>query len=97
MALLSPLGLVIPRMAGSSDAWGEWGSETLEKLLGYLPEGLRQTADLWKAPVPDYQLWGEKVPWGLQMASYILSGILGIVLVGGFTMIIVKVLKKRAH
>jgi hypothetical protein len=95
LALISPLGMVLPQWLGSRDAWGEWGIETLEKLLGYVPEGLRQTADLWKAPVADYQFWGEKVPLEIQIASYIMSGLLGIVLVCGFAMLILKVLRNR--
>ena len=95
LALISPLGIVLPQWAGSRDAWGEWEIGTLEKLLGYVPQGLRETANLWKAPVADYQFWGEKVPLGIQIASYIMSGLLGIVLVGGFAMLILKVLKNR--
>jgi hypothetical protein len=95
MALLSPIGLVLPQWFGSGDAWGEWGTETLEKMLGYAPEGLKRMADLWKAPVADYQFWGEQASGTVQTASYILSGLLGILLVGGFAVIIAKALKNR--
>ena len=53
MAMLSPLGIILAEKFGAGDAWGEWGLNTLEKLLGYVPEGLNKTADIWSAPIPD--------------------------------------------
>ena len=81
MALLSPLGIFLPEMFNSGDAWGEWGTDTLEKLLGFLPEGLKKYAELWKAPVPDYNMGGEEAPTAVRVMSYIASAILGIVAV----------------
>lgn len=94
MALLSPLGLVLPARFKAGGAWGEWGTETLEKLLGYVPAGLRQYADLWTAPIPDYNLGGAHASTGLQLASYIVSGLVGIATVGlavyGLSRLLVK-------
>ena len=42
MALLSPLGIILPVIVNSGDAWGEWGMDALEKLLGFVPEGLKK-------------------------------------------------------
>lgn len=81
MALLTPVGLLLPEVFGAGDAWGEWGTDTLLKLLGYIPEGLKKTADFWKAPIADYNLGGENTSMTLQIISYIMSGILGILLV----------------
>jgi len=36
LACLSPLGLL-----ASGEAWGEWGVETLRKLVGYVPSGMQ--------------------------------------------------------
>jgi hypothetical protein len=52
--------------------------EKLEELLGYVPEGLKKLADLWKAPIPDYNFGGEGASMTLQVFSYIASGLLGI-------------------
>lgn len=79
MALLSPLGILLPELFNAGDAWGEWGKDTLEKLLGFVPEGLKKYADLWKAPVPDYNFGGDGASTAVQVISYIASGILGIV------------------
>lgn len=81
MVLLSPLGVIIPEIFKAGDAWGEWGAETLAKLLGYIPEGLKQYTGLWKAPIPDYSLGGDNASQWLQIASPILSGLLGIAIV----------------
>ncbi len=78
MALLTPLGIILPEKFGAGGAWGEWGIEKLEKLLGFVPEGLRKLNDLWKAPVRDYNFGGPGASRTLQVLSYVASGFLGI-------------------
>jgi hypothetical protein len=78
MALLSPLGVYLPDKFKAGGAWGEWGPEELEKLLGYVPEGLKKLSDLWKPPVPDYNFGGENAAMSTQIISYVISGIIGI-------------------
>ena len=78
MTLLTPLGILLPEKFKAEEAWGEWGTEKLEELLGYVPEGLKKWADLWKAPIPDYNFGGEGASMTLQVFSYIVSGLLGI-------------------
>ncbi|MCL5237648.1 MAG: cobalamin biosynthesis protein [Nitrospirae bacterium] len=95
MALLSPLGIVIPRLFNSDGAWGEWGTDKLGRLLGYVPEGLRKYADFWKAPVSDYSIGGEGAPLSARIFSYIGSGILGIFLVGLAVYLISRLLGKH--
>jgi hypothetical protein len=95
MALLTPLGIILPEIFNSGDAWGEWGTDTLEKLLGYVPEGLRKYADTWKAPVPDYTFAGEDTSMTVQIISYIASGFLGIIVVALVIYIISKIVVKN--
>ena len=78
MALLTPLGILVPEKFKAEDAWGEWGIDKLEKLLGFVPEGLKKLTDLWKAPIPDYSFGGERASKTLQVISYVASGFLGI-------------------
>ncbi|GAB4423733.1 MAG: PDGLE domain-containing protein [Thermodesulfovibrionales bacterium] len=94
MALLSPLGIILPEKFKAGDAWGEWGTDTLEKLLGYVPEGLKKLADLWKAPIADYNLGSENSPLIIQVVSYVISGILGIAIAGFVVYIISRLLVK---
>ncbi len=79
LILLSPLGLILPEIFRSGPAWGEWGLEEIEKLLGFVPDGLRKLTDFWSAPAPDYHWEGLKGQ-GLARSSlgYVLSGFLGV-------------------
>ncbi len=78
MALLTPLGILLPERFKAEEAWGEWGIDKLQKLLGYVPEGLKKWTDFWKAPIPDYNFGGEGVSKTLHLVSYIGSGLLGV-------------------
>lgn len=84
MALLSPLGLVLPRIMKAGSAWGEWGVDEVKRMVGYAPAGMQKTADLWKAPIRNYTLPGQQ---GASLSrvslSYILSGLIGIALCAG--------------
>jgi hypothetical protein len=79
MALLTPLGIYLPKKFNAGDAWGEWGPDKIKELLGYVPAGLNKLADFWKAPVPDYNFGGENAVFSTQVISYIISGVIGIV------------------
>lgn len=95
MALLSPLGIILPEQFDAQDAWGEWGIDTIEKLLGFIPEGMKKTADLWVAPIPDYAFGGEHTVLTTKIFSYIISGFLGIVITSLIMIIIAGLLCKH--
>ncbi|MFH0827198.1 MAG: PDGLE domain-containing protein [Candidatus Omnitrophota bacterium] len=82
LILLSPLGLLLPERFKAGDAWGEWGTQTIHELAGYIPQGLEKLSSLWNAPIPDYAFrgWEEKGLPSLSFA-YIISAILGIAVV----------------
>jgi len=79
LIVLSPLGLILPEHFKAGAAWGEWGSEEIKNLVGYIPQGIDKLSRLWNAPIPDYALkgWEEKGLTHLSFA-YILSAIIGI-------------------
>ncbi|MGB9711808.1 MAG: PDGLE domain-containing protein [Dissulfurimicrobium sp.] len=95
MAFISPIGIILPEKFKAGDAWGEWNIDTLKELVGYVPEGLRRLADIWKAPIPDYNLGGENASFAIQIWSYIVSGIIGILLVGFISYILSKIILKN--
>jgi cobalt/nickel transport protein len=95
MALLTPLGIYLPEKFKAGDAWGEWGTDKIRELLGYVPEGLNKLADFWKAPVPDYNFGGENAAMSTQVISYIISGIIGIAAVVILIYVITKFLIKH--
>jgi hypothetical protein len=78
LALLTPLGILLPERFKAEEAWGEWGADRLEKLVGYIPEGLKKLADLWKAPMPDYSFGSEGASMTVLVISYVVSGLLGL-------------------
>jgi len=95
MALLTPLGIYLPKKFKSGDAWGEWGTDTIRELLGFVPAGLKKLSDFWKAPVSDYNFGGENAAMSTQIISYILSGIIGIAAVALVIYLITKFVIKH--
>lgn len=93
LACLTPLGVVLPRLFGAEGAWGEWTAEYLHRSLGFVPEGLQRLMGIWKAPVAEYGLAGSG---GMvsDALRYVVSGIIGLVIVAGFSFIIIRILKK---
>jgi hypothetical protein len=96
LIVLSPLGLFLPEHFKAGDAWGEWGTESIKELVGYIPKGLEKLSSLWSAPIPDYAFkgWEEKGLGSLSVA-YISSAIIGILLIVCITGIIGKVLSRK--
>ena len=96
LVLLSPLGLILPDRFKAGSAWGEWGSDEIKELVGYIPAGLEKLGSLWNAPIPDYafQGWEEKGLTHLSFA-YIFSAILGVALVALAMWLMGKILIKQ--
>ncbi len=96
LIVLSPLGLILPEHFKAGSAWGEWGANEMQKLVGYVPKGLEKLSAIWNAPMPDYAFkgWGEKGLSHLSLA-YIVSAIVGIGLVVLVVMGIGKLLIKK--
>ncbi len=95
MALLTPLGIILPKKFNAGSAWGEWGTGKLETLLGYVPEGLKQLSEIWTAPVPNYTFGGEKASITIHMLSYIGSAILGLLAVSLLVLLIRRFTRKH--
>jgi cobalt/nickel transport system permease protein len=73
MIVLSPLGLL-----AKDTAWGEWGSDELQKMLGYVPSGVEKLGDTWShALFDDYSLPGLESFWS-SAAVYILCAVIAV-------------------
>ena len=96
LIVLSPLGLLLPDHFKAGDAWGEWGTDTIKELVGYIPRGLEKLSSLWSAPISDYAFrgWEEK---GLPRLSfsYIISAVVGITATVIVVLLIGKILAKK--
>ena len=95
LALLSPLGVLIPKWLGAGGAWGEWGTEEIRTITGYIPSGMKRLADRWKAPLPDYALPGQGNGLLGESLGYVLAGIIGIAFTAGAMYILTKLLKRK--
>lgn len=95
LALLSPLGIIIPKWLGAGGAWGEWGADEIEKITGYLPAGMKRLADRWKAPLPDYALPGRSNGLLGESMGYLLAGIIGIAITAGAMYLFTKLLIRK--
>ncbi|MCX5667999.1 MAG: PDGLE domain-containing protein [Candidatus Omnitrophica bacterium] len=95
LIILSPIGLILPEHFKAGSAWGEWGADEMQKLAGYIPQGLEKLAGLWNAPIPDYAFkgWEEKGLLRLSFA-YIISAIIGIGITAALIMLIGRILAK---
>jgi cobalt/nickel transport protein len=95
LALLSPLGIIIPKWFGAEGAWGEWGLDEIKKAAGFVPEGMKRMAEIWKAPLPDYALPVAKKGLAIESIGYVFSAIIGIALVAVVMYIIAKLLGRK--
>ena len=95
LVLLSPLGLILPALFGAEGTWGEWGAHQIEKLAGFVPEGMRRLAGRWKAPMPDYAVPGQGHGLAGNGFGYILSAIVGVAAVAGLMYLLTKLLVRK--
>jgi cobalt/nickel transport protein len=95
LALLTPCGIILPRIFHADGAWGEWGTERLGAILGYLPEGMKGSAHVWKAPVSDYNFFAESSSLVSRSLAYAVSGLLGLALAACLILILIKVVKRH--
>jgi len=98
LIVLSPLGLIVPARFRAGSAWGEWGTDEMGRLAGYIPQGLARLSTLWHAPIPDYAFngWEEKELPHLSLA-YIISAVVGIALVASAVWLIGKALSRKGN
>ena len=94
LIVLSPLGLIIPGYFKAGGAWGEWGLEEMQKLAGFVPEGMKRLAQLWKAPLPDYTMPGQSRGLAGESIGYVLTGIIGVAVTAGAMYLLAKALTR---
>lgn len=96
LVIISPLGLILPEHFKAGGAWGEWEVDEMGKLVGYVPKGLEKLSSLWHSPMPDYapRRWEGKNLSHLSLA-YILSAVVGIVVIVLVVLLVGKILAKK--
>jgi hypothetical protein len=97
LVILSPLGLIMPEFLKSGSAWGEWGIDEIQSLIGYSPEGLKRSLAIWNPPIPDYAFKGwEKAGLDRLSLAYLFSAAVGVLAVIIFTFLVGKLLTKKS-
>ena len=86
LILLTPIGALAP-----GTAWGEWGGEELDSLVGYVPTNLEKLGGLWKAAMPDYATPGVSN----SLLGYLIAAVVGTALVVGVTWGVGALLARR--
>jgi len=96
LVLISPVGLILPEVFKAGSAWGEWGLDEIESLVGYIPSGMAKLAEIWHAPLPDYALkTGEEASILHQSLAYAASAVIGAAVAAGITILIGRVLARH--
>lgn len=95
LVLLTPIGLILPELFEAGGAWGEWGSDEIKNIAGYVPNELKRISELWSAPIPDYAFKG----WDKGVKSYISyvgSGLIGVAIVIAVSYVFGKILRRKS-
>lgn len=95
LVLLSPLGILLPRLFGAGGAWGEWGLDKIEKVAGFVPEGMKRIGKIWRAPLQDYGLPGQGGAIANQSIGYVITAIIGVAFTAGLMYLLTKLLSRR--
>lgn len=96
LAILAPIGLILPAHFKAGAAWGEWGAEEIKAMIGYIPKGLERLSSLWNAPVPDYAFKGwEDKPLAKLGFAYVFSALAGIIITVGLVFLIGKFISRK--
>ncbi|GHO42496.1 cobalt transporter CbiM [Ktedonospora formicarum] len=94
IAIIAPLGLITPGIA-----FGEGSSEDVEQVFHYVPKGLQQLEGIFSAPLAGYNIplpffSDANAPLWHAAIGYELSGIIGILLLGGIVFGLLTLLKR---
>jgi cobalt/nickel transport protein len=81
LAILSPIGIILPEYFKAGEAWGEWSTETVQQETGLELSGMQKDAAMYKAPIPDYNLEKEDDSLSRLSLNYIMSAFAGIAII----------------
>lgn len=97
LALLSPLGMLVPALFKAGGAFGEWDAGAIAQRVGYAPRELARAGARWQAPMPDYAFKGwEAKDMAHLGAAYLVSAVVGIVLIAALAWLTGRLLTKKS-
>ncbi|MHB8859265.1 MAG: cobalt transporter CbiM [Thermoleophilia bacterium] len=92
MVIFVPLGLL-----ATGTAWGEWNTDEIRDELGFVPRGMESFAGIWKGILPDYGLPGRGGGFWASVPGYILSAVIGLIVIAAIIMLAAKLISGRSH
>ncbi len=95
LAMLSPFGLLLPRLFGAGGAWGEWTPEEVRDMTGYMPEGMRRLSKTWSSPLTDYTIPGQGSGMAGDSLGYLITAAIGIGIIAAIMFLINKLLSRE--
>lgn len=90
MVILSPLGLLT-----TGTAFGEWGTDEVKRILGYVPDGMAQVADKWHSLFPDYSIPHLGETRLAMSVGYIASAVIGMAIISALILLSARLAKRR--
>lgn len=84
LVLATPLGLL-----AKGTAWGEWGTDEIQKLMGFVPKGMKNGVKF-NSPMAAYSIQNMREYFG-----YIASAIIGVVLILAVIRVLAKIIFNR--
>jgi cobalt/nickel transport system permease protein len=95
ISVIAPLGLIAPGFA-----YGEGSTQDVRAAFGYVPSGLRDLSGIFSAPLAGYDLplpffSHASAPLWHAAVGYEISGILGVLLVGGAAYLLAWLLRRN--
>ena len=95
LAIFAPLGLIAPGFA-----YGEGSPEEVQAAFGYIPKGLQDLSSIFSAPLSGYSLplpffSDANAPLWRAAIGYEITGVIGILAVGGLVWGIARLLRRR--
>jgi hypothetical protein len=97
LVILSPLGIILPHYFKSGNAWGEWTVDQVKEQTGHAPKEMRKDAELYTAPIQDYNTGNEQESVSKKSIKYIISGALGVGIILILTFGVSKFFKKKTN
>ena len=95
LIVLSPIGVILPAMFKAGGAWGEWGLDEIEKVAGFIPDGMKRLGEIWKAPLPDYSLPSQGEALTGKSLGYVATAAIGVAFVSGLMFFLAKLLVRK--
>ena len=64
-------------------------------MLGFVPEGMQRLSGLWKSPMPDYAVPGQRQGIAREGLGYLAAAVIGMAITAGLAYLLAKILARK--